>query len=240
MSNFKETWYFPLYGRLWWDEADYAEPEAGGLDARELLEYREEILALVERENGSFDTPKMLAEYIHDEPLAAKILSMTPTVEVHGGQLWGAMVMEFSEPLSGVEVELLREYITGQNSDGYGEGLEQRAIPLEERELYVSFWEYGDGCRVYTPEEFARLGLAQEPQAVRKPRCAMIGANGNVFNLMGLASRALRQAGQPDAAKEMCARVRDCGSYGEALGIMVEYVEPVEVEQRRGGMEMRG
>lgn len=60
---------------------------------------------------------------------------------------------------------------------------------------------------------------------VEKPMAKLIGANGNVFNLMGIASRALKQAGQNDKATEMTSRVMSCGSYDEALAIMMEYVE---------------
>lgn len=58
-----------------------------------------------------------------------------------------------------------------------------------------------------------------------KPIVKAIGENGNVFNLLGICSRALKQIGQTDEAKEMSARVFACGSYDEALRIMMEYCE---------------
>ena len=58
----------------------------------------------------------------------------------------------------------------------------------------------------------------------RKPDCALIGQDGNIFNLMGIASRTLRQNGMAEEAKEMSDRIYACGSYGEALGIIGEYV----------------
>jgi len=58
-----------------------------------------------------------------------------------------------------------------------------------------------------------------------RPPCKLIGADGNVFNLIGLASRALKGAGQADAAKEMQAKVFACGSYDEALSILMDYVD---------------
>ena len=64
-------------------------------------------------------------------------------------------------------------------------------------------------------------------QERQKPSCPLIGQNGNIFNLMGLASRTLRQNGMADEAKEMQNRIMggDCHSYEEALGIISEYVE---------------
>lgn len=57
-----------------------------------------------------------------------------------------------------------------------------------------------------------------------KPDCPLIGQDGNIFNLMGIASRTLRDNGMADEAKEMCSRITSCGSYYEALGIIDEYV----------------
>ena len=60
---------------------------------------------------------------------------------------------------------------------------------------------------------------------VKKPKAKLIGANGNVFNLIGIASRSLKRAGQNDKATEMSKRVMSSGSYDEALSIIMEYVE---------------
>lgn len=57
-----------------------------------------------------------------------------------------------------------------------------------------------------------------------KPDCELIGQDGNVFNLMGIASHTLKQNGMADEAKEMCSRVTSSGSYCEALNIIGDYV----------------
>lgn len=57
-----------------------------------------------------------------------------------------------------------------------------------------------------------------------KPDCALIGQDGNIFNLLGIASRTLKQNSMADEAKEMCSRVTNSGSYCEALNIIGEYV----------------
>ena len=49
-----------------------------------------------------------------------------------------------------------------------------------------------------------RLGVEENVQN-GKPDCPLIGANGNIFNLMGIAARTLAENDQNDEAKEMCA-----------------------------------
>lgn len=57
-----------------------------------------------------------------------------------------------------------------------------------------------------------------------KPDCALIGCDSNIFNLMGIASRTLKQNGMADEAEMMCARIRGAENYCEALNIIGEYV----------------
>lgn len=59
-----------------------------------------------------------------------------------------------------------------------------------------------------------------------KPECKLIGENGNIFNLMGIASRTLKEKGMNDAADEMNSRIMNgAKSYDEALRIIMEYVD---------------
>ena len=59
-----------------------------------------------------------------------------------------------------------------------------------------------------------------------KPKCKLIGEDGNIFNLMGLASKALKVAGKSEHAQEMVQRIiTSAKSYDEALNIIMEYVE---------------
>lgn len=60
---------------------------------------------------------------------------------------------------------------------------------------------------------------------VKKPKCPLIGQDGNIFNLMGIASKTLKRNGMYDEAKEMCSRITSSGSYYEALNVIGEYVE---------------
>lgn len=58
-----------------------------------------------------------------------------------------------------------------------------------------------------------------------KPKCKLIGEDGNIFNLMGIAARTLKTEGLEDKAKEMIGKVTESKSYDEALRIIMEYVE---------------
>ena len=67
-----------------------------------------------------------------------------------------------------------------------------------------------------------------------RPDAKMIGEDGNVFNLMGICTKALNKAGYPEKAKEMNNRIMESESYNEALAIMSEYVNPCSVEESIG------
>lgn len=61
-----------------------------------------------------------------------------------------------------------------------------------------------------------------------KPRCKLVGEDGNIFNLIGIASRTLKNNGQITQANEMARRITQDGeakSYEEALAIIMEYVD---------------
>jgi hypothetical protein len=58
-----------------------------------------------------------------------------------------------------------------------------------------------------------------------KPQVKLIGQDGNIFNLIGIAADALRRANQSEQAKEMTNKVFKSGSYDEALQIICEYVD---------------
>ena len=58
-----------------------------------------------------------------------------------------------------------------------------------------------------------------------KPRVTLVGQDGNVYNLLSICINALKRANQDKEAQELKDRVFGCGSYGEALSIMLEYVD---------------
>lgn len=65
-----------------------------------------------------------------------------------------------------------------------------------------------------------------------KPKCALIGQDGNIFNLMGLASRTLKDNNMKEEATEMVNKITtQAHSYEEALNIIQEYVEITDEEE---------
>ena len=54
--------------------------------------------------------------------------------------------------------------------------------------------------------------------------CKLVGVDGNIFAVLGAASRALRRAGLPEKVKEMQDRASAARSYDEALAVILEYV----------------
>lgn len=74
--------------------------------------------------------------------------------------------------------------------------------------------------------------FGKEMQTERqKPDCPLIGQDGNIFNLIGIAARTLRENGMREEATEMTKRVTSSGSYSEALGIIGEYVNITSVDE---------
>lgn len=59
----------------------------------------------------------------------------------------------------------------------------------------------------------------------KKPKCVLVGTDGNVFALAGRVRRALKEAGQHDKADEFSEKLRECKSYDEALNLMCGYVD---------------
>ncbi len=59
----------------------------------------------------------------------------------------------------------------------------------------------------------------------RKPIVRLIGEDGNVFNVIGRTSRALKDAGLKDEAKTFVAQAFAAGSYDEVLRLAMTYCE---------------
>lgn len=75
----------------------------------------------------------------------------------------------------------------------------------------------------YVPNRLG--GFISQEQAPQKPKMELLGQDGNIFGIMGRASRLLKQAGMKEQSDEMISRVTACGDYNKALNIISEYVE---------------
>jgi len=60
----------------------------------------------------------------------------------------------------------------------------------------------------------------------KKPTVKLVGENGNVFNLISICYRALKDIGMENEAKEMRDKIiNSAKSYSEALAIMMDYCD---------------
>lgn len=141
------TFYCPLTGQL--NDGEY--DDMSEVDGRFLRDYISEIEEKVEREQ---DPDFELGDYITEHPSAnAKLKMARWSVEEIGGVLYGRIDCRSAEAFTPEEIEALKDGISGQNSDGFGEGFEQREIRTGDGDLYVSFWHSGDDYFIHTQEE---------------------------------------------------------------------------------------
>lgn len=131
----------PLQGWIYSQEAGCYSGDPEKMCSRELCEYTEKILKLIEQRHLGNEGDRGLAVYLFDEVLENKIYSMKPTVNIWQGELFGVLEVESYGTLNDIELQALVEEWRGQESDGWGEGFEQQPMEIEDGELYVSFWQ---------------------------------------------------------------------------------------------------
>lgn len=85
----------------------------------------------------------------------------------------------------------------------------------------------------FVPNRLGGFARDQPEQVQQKPDCPLIGADGNIFNLLGIASRTLKENGLDDQAKEMWSRVIQSRSYDSALSIIGDYVNITNVNEEQ-------
>lgn len=92
-------------------------------------------------------------------------------------------------------------------------------------------WDNGRSLALVPGEDSFTAVSRPEQTQKQKPDAPLIGANGNIFNLMGIASRTLKASDMGKQAAEMFERASASGSYEEALNIIGEYVNFTEAGQ---------
>ena len=147
-GQYTETFYFPLVGMLEDEEYD-DEYEVGNPF---LMDYKWDIRELVEKEQDA-DLGDMKDYFYDDDNAQAKMVTARWDVAEKNGRLFGKVDFKLREPFTAEEKEKVREWVRGQNSDGFGEGLEQRPIETEDGDLYVSMWNSGDDYFIHDENE---------------------------------------------------------------------------------------
>lgn len=196
--------------------SSYKESEGIPYTGEELTGYRDIIRKAVQDDIRSFNGDLM--QYYHeDDSLRSKVISAIPGVDEVNGELVGSLCVDTNAELTTEEQAKLCDYISGQYSDGWGEGFEQREVDVGDGSLCVHFWQ---------PTGFELKRDMSEPEkAPSRPKMQLAGQDGNIFAIMGRASRLLSDSGRAGKAKEMRDRVMDCLSYEAALKVVSEYVE---------------
>lgn len=101
-----------------------------------------------------------MAAYFHgNNTVVAKLRSATWDFKRRDGELYGCVTVETAGQLTAEQEADLKDWITGQNSDGLGEGFEQQEINIDSYSssgrICVSFWHSGDDYFVDNEDEFA-------------------------------------------------------------------------------------
>lgn len=145
----------PLSGLLYPYDEDWGGISDQPMDigSGDLCQYEDQILERIGQERLEEEGERGLAVYLGNRLLKRKVFSMNPTVEMWNGELWGVLEVKSHGALSPQEMSGLMEEWLGQESDGWGEGFEQREIKTEEGDLCVSFWHSGDDFFIKTEQE---------------------------------------------------------------------------------------
>ncbi len=142
----RETYYFPLTGTIY-DAEEYEPYEIGN---RFLADNEDKISEAIEQYINSDDYNMA---YYYDEKGQEKLLSADWGLAYIDGTLYGKVDIRLTEAMTAEETEALKDWISGQNSDGAGEGFEQKDIETDEGTLNVSFWNSSDDYFIYDQEE---------------------------------------------------------------------------------------
>ena len=156
--------YMPLTAELYcYNDNGDVEEDSVPLEGRELRVYGDEIMAALVKNRAPEEAERGLMHWYHEnDRVDDKVKSAVFTLEQRDGKLWGVAECQVVGTLTPEELATLKEYVTGQASDGWGEGFEQREINIGEGELYVHLWSW-DNWDIQTEQERFGPSLEQTP-----------------------------------------------------------------------------
>ena len=147
--------YMPLTAdAFYYNEYGDMEDESYPLDGRELLSHQGDILAALVQNRAPEEAERGIMHWYGENDLVDdKVKSVMFTVEERDGKLWGVAECKVVGTLTPEELSTLKDYISGQASDGWGEHFEQREIDIGDGEMYVHLWNFNDDWQIQTEEE---------------------------------------------------------------------------------------
>ena len=155
--------YMPLTADLY-ERNEYGDFDDSStlLEGRELRGYQDQITAALVKNRMPEEAERGIMHWYHKpDSINTKVHSAVFTVDSRGGELWGVAECRVAGELSDAEMDTLKEFITGQASDGWCEGFEQREISVDDGgELYVHFWN-SDEWSIQTEQELFSPKLAE-------------------------------------------------------------------------------
>jgi hypothetical protein len=135
-SSVREDFYCPLHVRS--HDADGYDID---IEQEDIVQFEEAICERLEAEQEDDEMTPYVGEQADIED---KLLYAEWTVENRNGNLYGKISCYFRESITEKETERLKDTITGQNSDGFGESFEQHPVRVDSDDIYVSFWDDKD------------------------------------------------------------------------------------------------
>lgn len=155
--------YMPLTADVfYYNEYGDIEDESYPLDGRELLSHHGDIMAALVKNRTPEEAERGIMHwYGGNDSVDDKVKSVVFIVEERDGKLWGVAECRVVGTLTQEEMSTLKEYITGQASDGWGEHFEQQEIDIGDGEMYVHLWNFNDDWDIRTEEECFGPELAE-------------------------------------------------------------------------------
>ena len=138
------------------------ENEPTELSNYEAIRYVDNINAALRREDLPAEAERGLMHYYgKNDDIARKVRKVTFSAEVRAQKLWGVAECQIAGELTPEELTGLKEFVSGQASDGFGEGFEQREISVPDgHEIYAHLWQW-ENWSIQTEQECFSPKLAE-------------------------------------------------------------------------------
>ena len=130
------------------------EDEPTELSNYEAVRYVDSINAALRREELPAEAERGLMHYYgKNDAVDRKVRKVTFAAEVRDQKLWGVAECQVAGELTPDELTELKEFVSGQASDGFGEGFEQREISVPDgHEIYAHLWQW-ENWSIQTEQE---------------------------------------------------------------------------------------